>query len=428
MLDIKFIRDNKDKVLKAIEQKGLDVNLDQFLELDEKRRGLLVKVEELHRQRNEAAQERDIEKGRAVKGELDSWEGELREIEGKFEQMSLYIPNIPALDSPVGPNSDSNLEIKKWGDIPEFKFEVKDHVELGKRLDIIDLEQGAHTSGFRGYYLKNQGAILHWAVLQFAFDKIKQAGFTPMVPPTLVHEKVLKGSGHFPYGKDNIYQIANPGKLESGEEVKNPLFLTGTSEPALLAYYLDKTLSEDGLPIKVCALTHCYRSEVGDYGKDTKGLYRVHEFDKVEQVVICKNNLEESEEHFNLMQSLSEEVMQDLGIPYHLIATSTGDMGAGKLRMNDIEAWMPGRGKYGETHSNSNLTDWQARRLNLKFKNKDGQTDYCYTLNNTVIASPRILIAILENFQQEDGTVVIPEVLRKYTGFDKITPGQPQNK
>ncbi len=422
MLDINFIRENIDKVKKAATDKKVEVDLDELLKIDEKRRELIGKVDSLRQQRNEAAKVRDIEKGKAIKSELDGLENELKKEEDRFYHLMLYVPNIPSDDSPIGPNADFNKEIHKWGDIPQFDFDVKDHVELGKALDIIDFEAGTKSSGFRGYYLKNEGAILHWAVLQYAYSKILKASFKPLVPPTLVHEKVLIGSGHFPHGKENVYQIANPGKLETGEEIKNPLYLTGTSEPALLAYFMDKILPEEELPIKVCALTHCYRSEVGDYGKDTRGLYRVHEFDKVEQVIICKNNLAQSEEHFNSMQKISQEILEEFGIPYHVIATSTGDMGAGKYRMNDIEAWMPGRGKYGETHSNSNLTDWQARRLNLKFKGKDGKNYYCYTLNNTVIASPRILIAILENFQQEDGSIKVPEVLISLTGFSEISP------
>ncbi len=422
MVDIKFIRENTDTVKKAVEEKGIDLNVDRLLEMDDKRRDLLSKVETLRAERNQVAQARDIERGRAIKEELDVLETELKEVEERYQHMMIYVPNIPASDAPVGPNSDSNEEIKKWGEIPQFDFTVKDHVELGKALDILDLEAGTKASGFRGYYLKGQGAILHWAVLQYAMKKIQEKGFTMMVPPTLVHEKVLKGSGHFPFGAENIYQISNPGKLESGEEIKNPMYLTGTSEPSLLAYFMDKTLDEKDLPQKVAAMTTCYRSEVGDYGRDTKGLYRVHEFTKVEQVVICKNDLEESERYFNQMQAISEELLQDLEIPYHIVATSTGDMGAGKYRMNDIESWMPGRGKYGETHSNSNLTDWQARRLNLKVKLADGTTAHAYTLNNTVIASPRILIAILENHQQSDGSVKIPKVLQPLTGFAEIRP------
>ncbi len=422
MLDINFIRENIDVVKKAISDKGMSFDVDKLLAVDTSRRDLIQRVEDLRRQRNEVAKNRDIEKGREIKEELSKFEEQLKAIEVEYTNLMLYVPNIPSPDSPIGPNADSNKEISKWGEIPQFDFEVKDHIALGRALDIIDLEQGVKASGFRGYYLKNEGAILHWAVLRLALDKIQKAGFKQMVPPTLVHDRVLIGSGHFPFGKESVYQIANPGKLETGEEIKNPLFLTGTSEPSLLAYYLDKTLTEDELPVRVCALTHCYRSEVGDYGKDTKGLYRVHEFDKVEQVVICRNSLEESEEIFKEMQQISEEILQELNIPYHVIATSTGDMGAGKYRMNDIEAWMPGRNKYGETHSNSNLTDWQAKRLNLKFKDKKGEVNYAYTLNNTVIASPRILIAILENFQQQDGSIKIPEVLIPYTGFSIISP------
>jgi seryl-tRNA synthetase len=422
MLDISFIRENIDLVKKAVTEKAVEVDIDLLLEIDKKRRELINQVEELRQQRNQAAKDRNIEKGKEIKGKLDTLEDSLRAEEDRFKHMMLYVPNIPAKDAPVGSNADSNVEVSKWGEINKFDFEIKDHVQLGKLLDIMDLEAGARTSGFRGYYLKNEGAKLHFAVLQFALDKIIEAGFIQMIPPTLVHDRALVGSGHLPKEKDNIYQISNPGKLETGEEIKNPLYLVGTSEPSLLAYYLDTTLNEDQLPIKVCALTHCYRSEIGDYGRDTKGLYRVHEFDKVEQVIICRNNLEESEKLFKLMQQISESILQELGIPYHVVATSTGDMGMGKYRMNDIESWMPGRGKYSETHSCSNLTDWQSRRLNLKLKTKDGKSVFAYTLNNTVIASPRILIAILENFQQKDGSVKIPEALQRYTGFSEIHP------
>jgi len=413
MLDINFIRENLDKVKKAIFEKGVDIDIDQLLETDKKRRELIQQVDELRARRNIIAKEKNIEEGKRIKQELDGLEDELRVEEEKFKNLMLYVPNIPSEDSPIGRNSTYNVEILKWGEIPKFDFKIRDHLELGKQLDIIDVEAGVKVSGFRGYYLKNEGAILHLALLNFAFDKIVKEGFTPMLPPTLIHDKALIGSGHIPFAGDNTYQIADS---------ERPLYLAGTSEPSLLAYFMDTTLSEEQLPIKVCAMTHCYRSEIGDYGKDTRGLYRVHEFDKVEQVVICKNNLEESEEIFIKMQKISESILQELGLPYHVVATSTGDMGAGKYRMNDIETWMPGRESFGETHSNSNLTDWQARRLNLKFKTKDGQTFYCFTLNNTVLASPRILIAILENFQLADGSIKIPEVLKEYTNFSEILP------
>ncbi len=429
MLDINFIRENSDKLKKVLVEKNMKFNLDELLQVDVKRREVLQEVETLRQARNQAAQDRDIEKGKEVKQKLEGLEEELKKISTEFDELMLEVPNIPSSDSPIGPDSDSNKELFKVGEIPEFDFEILDHIELGRRLDIIDLEAGTKVSGFRGYFLKNEGAILHWAILKYAQDKILEKDFKMMVPPTLVHDRVLVGSGHFPHGKENVYQIANPGKIETGEEIKNPIYLTGTSEPSLLAYFLDKTLSEDELPIKVSALTHCYRSEVGDYGRDTRGLYRIHEFDKVEQVVICKNDLEESEKYFELMQKISEEILQALNLPYRVIAVCTGDMGTGKYRQNDIETWMPSRAKYGETHSNSNLTDWQARRLNLKFKteqssssNKDGKTAFVYTLNNTVIASPRILIPLLEIYQQKDGSVKIPEVLVPYTKFSSISP------
>lgn len=428
MVDIGFIRENLDKVKQAAKDKAMDVNLDELLAIDEKRRVLIAKVDALRQERNEAAKSRDVAKGKRIKEELDGLEDELRVEQDKFNQLMLLVPNIPAKDAPIGPNDQFNKEISRWGEIPKFDFEVKDHVELSKSLKLVAFDTGTKVSGFRGYYLINEGAILHWAILQYAMNKIREAGFSLIVPPTLVRDRVLVGSGHFPFGKENIYRISNPGKLETGEVDSNPLYLTGTSEPSLLAYFMDDLINEEDLPKKVCALTQCYRSEVGDYGKDTRGLYRLHEFAKVEQVVICRPDVDESMQHFKDMQKISEQILQELKIPYHVVANSTGDMGAGKYAMCDIEAWMPGRGKYGETHSNSNLTDWQARRLNIKVKQKDGKTAFAYTLNNTVIASPRILIAILENYQQADGSVKVPEVLVPLTGFSEIKPVLPAAK
>ncbi len=411
MLDINYIRENINIVKKAVEEKGIELDIDKLIDLDAKKRALIQEVDEMRREKNLASAARDVDKGKDIKQKLGVLEEKLRPLEVEFAELMLSVPNIPSPNSPVGLDATSNVEVSKWGEIPQFEFPAKDHVELGKALGILNLESGARTSGFRGYYLIGKGAILHWALLQLAMQKIIGAGFTPLVPPSLVKSEVLVGSGHFPFGKDDIY------KIEGSENE----FLTGTSEPSLLAYYEDITVDEGDLPIKLCALTHCYRSEVGDYGKDTRGLYRVHEFDKVEQVVICKNDPEVAKDWFTKMQKISEELLQDLGLPYHVVSTSTGDMGAGKFEMNDIETWMPGRGKFGETHSNSSLTDWQARRLNLKFRTGGGKTNYCYTLNNTVLASPRIIIAILENFQQADGSVRIPEVLHKYTGFTTLS-------
>jgi seryl-tRNA synthetase len=429
MIGIKFLRENPKIVQKAAKDKNIDININHILEIDKEHKELSITVQKLREERNILTESMkgkpsvgQIEKGKALKEKLAIQENALKAIEGELKIFLLKVPNIPAENTPIGPDSKFNKEVKKWGEIPKFDFPIKNHIEIGKNLDILDFITGAKVSGFRGYYLKNEGALLHWAILKFASEKMISHGFIPMVPPTLLHEFVLYGSGHFPFGKQDVYQIVNAGKNESGEEIKNPIYLGGTSEPSLLAYFADKILNEKDLPIRVSALTQCYRSEVGDYGKDVKGLYRVHEFMKVEQVVICKNDLKESEKLHQEMQSISEEILQELNLHYHVVQNSTGDMGAGKYKMFDTETWMPARNNYGETHSNSNLTDWQARRLNMKFKDKNGNINYCFTLNNTVIASPRILIAILENYQQVDGSVLIPKILQKYLNCEKITP------
>jgi len=295
-------------------------------------------------------------------------------------------------------------------------------VELGTLLDILDLERGVQVSGYRGYYLKNEGVLLHLGLMWHTIKKLAAKGFQLMIPPTLVRDFALIGSGHFPLGKDEIYQITNPGKLATGEAEKNPLFLVGTSEPSVLAYYANQKLHEKDLPIKIAGFSQCYRSEVGSYGKDTKGIYRIHEFMKVEQVVICKDDKEESNKYLEELRGVAQEILEELELPYRVVQVCTGDMGAGKYKMYDIETWMPSRGNYGETHSDSNLTDWQARRLNIKYKNEKGENRYVYTLNNTALASPRILIAILENYQQKDGTIVLPKVLQDWVGKDLLIP------
>ena len=427
MINLDLLRNNPDLFKKAARDKEIDINIDHVLEIDKKHKELLIATQKLQEERNVLTKSikgkptgEQIVKGKLLKEKLEKEEHALKAVGEELKTELLKIPNIPAENTPIGPDTKFNKEIYKWGKIPRFSFPVKSHMEIGKDLDILDFVAGAKASGFRGYYLKNKGALLHWAILNFAFQKIISHGFVPMVPPTLLHEFALIGSGHFPFGKQDIYQIVNAGKSERGEEIKAPVYLGGTSEPSLLAYFSDKILDEKELPIKVCALTQCYRSEVGDYGKDVKGLYRVHEFMKVEQVVICKNALKESGKLHQEMQSISEEILQELNLPYRVVQNSTGDMGAGKYKMFDIETWMPAREKFGETHSNSNLTDWQARRLNMKFKDQKGSINYCYTLNNTVVASPRILIAILENYQQKDGSILIPKILQKHLNFDKI--------
>jgi len=431
MLDIKFIKENKDLLQKVLKVKYIDLNLENLLGLYERKNELLKRIVKLRAERNknidfikknlkdENTFYKIREKNKQIKEDLKKLEGEYRKINEKFHQLMLLVPNIPSEDTPIGRGSNDNKEIYRWGKIPNFNFPIKSHIELGKELDLIDIETGAKVSGFRGYYLKNEAVLLHFALVWYCLNKLSQKGYKLFLPPTLVKEFSLIGSGHFPFGIDDIYQIANPGKLKSGKEIKEPIFLVGTSEPSLLAYYSDRVLNEKDLPIKICGISSCYRSEVGSYGKDVKGLYRVHEFIKVEQLIICKNDVKESNRYLEELRSNAEEILQDLELPYRVVQVCTGDMGPGKFKMYDIETWMPSRQAYGETHSASNLTDWQARRLNIKYKASNGEKKYVHTLNNTAIASPRILISILECNQQSDGSVKIPQILRPYLGNKK---------
>jgi len=430
MLDINFIIENQKKVKEVIKDKGLDLDLDKLLKIDKKRRQLIQDVEKIREERNNIANQlKDpkkrtdqlVKQGKKIKDEMTKADADLKPILDEFNKLMLKVPNVYSEDTPIGPDETANKEVKKSGKIPKFSFKIKNHIELGKDLDIIDLDRGVKVHGFRGYFLKNQGAQLHLAVLMYTWNKLIAKGFTPMIPPTIVKETALEGSGFFPFVNEEVFQIANPGRLESGQEEKDPLFLAGTSEPSLLTYRANEILEEKELPIKYCGFSQCYRSEVGSYGKDTKGLYRVHEFTKIEQVILIKASIDQGLKELEELRKISEEILEDLKLPYHTVQVCTGDMGAGKYKMYDIETWMPSREKYSETHSDSYLTDWQTRRLNLKYKDKTGKIQYCHALNNTGIASPRILIAILENFQQKDGSIVIPEVLRPYmNGIDVI--------
>ena len=429
MLDIKFIEENKEKVKEAAALKKIDIDIDFLIKLNAQRKDFLKRVENLRAERNQniekikelkkensSEKEKFVKKGREIKEKLKEAEEEYRKIDQKFRELLLIVPNIPSEDTPRGESDEDNVEIKKWGETPVFDFPIKSHMELGEELDIIDLKIGAKVSGFRGYYLKNEAVLLHFGVLWYALNKLIQKGFIPFIPPTLVNDFALFGSGHFPFDEDEVYQISNPGKIASGEEIASPKYLVGTAEPSLLAYYSDKVFKEKDLPVKACGMSQCYRSEVGSYGKDVKGLYRIHEFMKVEQIVICKADINESNEYLEEMRKISEEILQELKLPYRVLSICTEDMGAGKYKMYDIETWMPARSSYGETHSDSNLTNWQTRRLNIKYQKEDGQREYAFALNNTAIASPRILVAILENYQQKDGSVTVPEVLRPYLG------------
>ncbi len=427
MLDIKFVKENKEAIKKAIKDKNIDLDLEELLQVDKKRVRLLQEIESLQAEKNklnaEIAQSENkkaiIAKGSEIKKELARLEPKYKEVKNKFEDLMVRVPTIPSEDTPVGKDDADNVEIDRWGDKPKFDFKPKTHIEIGKKLDILDLEKGAKVGGYRGYYLKNEGVSLVMGVMMYAVNKMIEKGFAPMIPPTLVKEFALFGSGYFKGREydgetDEIYQVATSDKEADGSKSKEKKFLVGTAEPSLLAYYSGEVLDEKDLPIKVCGYSQCYRSEIGSYGKDTKGMYRVHEFMKVEQVVISKASIEESDKLQKEMVAISREMHEELGLPYRVLQICTGDMGAGKYKMFDLEAWMPGLKRWGETGSASNFLDWQARRLNVKYKDKNGNKKFAYLLNNTALPSPRIFIAILENYQQADGSVIVPEVLRKW--------------
>lgn len=435
MVDIELIRKNPDAFKTAARNKGLAVDIDRVLEVDKKRLLILREVEEmraLHNRESDgiallsgSAREKQIEKSRELKDHIGHKEFEWKALEEELKALMVGVPTIPSPDTPIGKSDADNKEVHTWGEPKKFSFLPKDHVELGKKLDILDLERGAKVAGYRGYYLKNEGALLAMALMQYAFFKLTGKGYTAVIPPTLVKEYALFGSGYFKgenYNPhvDEIYQVATSDKEVTGETSKDKKFLVGTAEPSLLAYYSNEVLDAEQLPMKLGGFSQCYRSEIGSYGKDTKGIFRVHEFMKVEQVILCHADTKEAERLQEEMIAISKEMHEELGIPYRQIIICTGDLSAGKYRQYDLEAWLPGLDRYGETGSASIFLDWQSRRLNVKYKDSEGKRKYVYMLNNTALPTPRIIIAILENYQNEDGSVTIPEVLQKYIGVKEI--------
>ena len=430
MLDIKFIRENKEKVTDAILKKNIVLDLEELLEVDKERLNLLQEIEQLLAIKNDLnalmktakddiERKEIIEKGKDIKLKLENKEPQYKIIKQKFEELMVKVPNIISADTPIGKDDSGNVEIDRSGEIPKFSFAVKDHIQLGKDLDILDLEKGTKVAGFRGYYVKNEGVSLMMALMMYAVNKMIEKGYSPMIPPTLVKGSALFGTGYFKgleydSAVDEVYEVASGDREADGQDSKEKKFLVGTAEAPLCAYFADDVLKASDLPIKLCGYSQCYRSEIGSYGKDTKGLYRVHEFMKVEQVVLMEADTEKSIAMHDAMLEISKEIHAELGLPYRVLKICSGDMSAGKYRAYDIEAWMPSREGYGETGSASNFLDWQARRLNVKYVDANGEKKHVFMLNNTVLPSPRPFIAILENFQQEDGSVVIPEVLRKY--------------
>ncbi len=422
MLDINYIRENAEEVKTACKNKQLDSSVvDQLLATDLKRRELQVLVDDLRRKSNDHAEvikeavqagnkptPEQIAKGKDIKTQIQSHEPELKEIQEEYKKLMFQIPNVPAQDVPIAKDESGNVVQRQVGEKPKFDFEPKEHFELMENLDMLDTKRAVRVGGFRSYFLKNDALLLEQAVLNYALKLLNEAGFTPMSAPILVNEEVMWGTGYFPWGNEDHYKT------------QDDQFLAGTAEVALTAYRMGETLNEKELPYKMCGLSPCFRREVGTYGKDTKGIIRVHQFNKVEQVVYTIADEEETRKWHQKMTGFSETLLNNLGLPYQVLLMCTGDMGAGQRKKYDIETWFPGQNKYRETHSASYFNDFQARRLNIKYQAKDGTIKYVYTLNNTMAATPRLLGAIIENYQQKDGSIKVPDVLQPYLGKDVI--------
>lgn len=415
MLDIKFIRENKDVVKEGARKKCIDFDVDRLIELDDQRKSLLTSIEAKKAEQNRVSKEITgttdlakksdfIEQMKIVKEAVKKEEEELHTVMIDWQKLMLAVPNIPDMSVPEGVTDEQNVEVRTWGEIKKFDFTPKDHIEIMESRGWADFERGAKISGFRGYILKGDVVRLNFAVWQFVLDSFIKEGFSPMMVPSLVKRETLLGTGYIPQGEDDLY------KTQDGD------YLAGTGEVSTMSYYSDEVLDKTQFPIKMLAFSTCFRREAGSHGKDTKGIYRVHEFFKFEQVVLCEASHEESVKIHEELTLNAEKILQALGLPYHVVVNCGGDLGLGQVKKYDIEAWRPSVEKYGETHSSSYFHDFQTRRLNIRYKDVDGKLKFAHSLNNTAIASPRILISILENYQNEDGTVTVPEVLRLYMG------------
>ena len=420
MLDIRLIRDNADAVRDACRRKRIDADVDKILELDQTLREQKTAFDAKRGEQNKRSKEigklppeeraaaaADV---KALAEEIKELDNAVKDTETALRPLLMQVPNLPSDDVPDGADDSENVELRAWGTPKTFDFEPKDHVELGTSLDILDIERATRIAGSRTYFLKNEGALLELAVLRFALDHMIAKGFSPMLVPHLVRTEAMEGTAYLPGGEEQAYRT-----------VKDESWLIGTAEVPLTSYRMDEILGEDELPMKTVGLSQCYRREAGTYGKDTRGLYRIHQFQKVEQVIVCRADDEESLRWHHEILANSEQVMQALGLAYRIVNVCSGDLGRPQVQKFDIETWMPSRGSYGETHSASRFYQFQARRLEIRYRDDSSKMHFCHTLNNTVIASPRILIPILELNQNKDGSITVPEVLRPYmNGMERI--------
>ena len=421
MLDYRFIKENLEAVKANIEARNMTADADKVVELFDKRTELVTALQVLQTERNENAKsmkgklepevrQKLIEEGKALKEKIAAMEKELSEAEALLDEAGRQIPNMAHPDAPVGKVDTENLEVKQVGTVPQFDFEPKDHVQLASDLDLVDFDEAAKVSGPKFYYLKNEAVFLEQAVVMYALNILRKHGFTPFITPDVAKAEILQGIGFNPRGNEsNVYCIEEEGTC-----------LVATAEITLGGYHSGEILDKAKLPLKYCGLSHCFRREAGAAGQFSKGLYRVHQFTKLEMFVYCTP--EESDALHEQLRQIEEEIFTGLKIPFRVVDTCTGDLGAPAYRKWDLEAWMPGRngGDWGEVTSTSNCTDFQARRLNVRFKDDDGKNKYVHMLNGTAVAVSRVLVAILENYQNADGSITVPEVLVPFCGFDVI--------
>lgn len=428
MIDVSLLRDDPGVLAEALRRRRLDVDVDALAEIDARRRQARTRAEELRAEQKRSGQEIAALEGKAKQAaiatagdlaeEYKAALAEADELDTRFDEIWRTLPNVAHPSVPEGEDEEGNVELSRWGEIPEFDFEPKDHLDVGEGLGIIDVERGSKVSGSRFAYMKGAAVLLEFALVQWGLERLGAEGFTPVVPPVLVREEALFGTGFFPGAREQVYAVGSSDR--SGEPIApDDLYLVGTAEVSLAAMHIDEILAAEDLPLRYVGFSTCFRREAGTYGKDTRGIFRVHQFDKLEMFSFCHPDRSWDEHEYLLSQE--EALVQALGIPYRVVNVCTGDLGDPAAKKYDIEAWMPGEQRFREITSCSNTTDFQARRLKIRFRGGGG-TRLVHTLNGTAIAMSRAPIAILENYQQADGSVIVPEVLRPYVGLDRITP------
>ncbi|USN88542.1 MAG: serine--tRNA ligase [Candidatus Nomurabacteria bacterium] len=419
MLDIKFIRENLDVVKMAAKKKKSSIDLDRLVAVDDSRRDLMQRLEEKRAEQNKvsdgiptaqdsAVRQQLIEQMQGLKAEIQKEEEALKPVMEEWQALMLQVPNVPDMSVPDGDSDADNEEVKTWGEQTKFPFEAKDHVELMQKHGMVDFERGAKVHGFRGYYLLGDGAKLSWAIWNYANQFFMEKGFTPVLPPAVVRKSNLYGTGHLPNDADDVYRTQDED------------YLIGTSEVSVMGYYADEIIDKELFPVKFLGFSPCFRREAGSHGKDTRGLIRVHEFYKLEQVMLCEASHEESVRWHEWINRNTEEFIESLGIPYRTVLNCGGDLGQGQVKKYDVELWVPGEHTYREISSASYFHDFQTRRFNIRYRDAEGKVRYAHSLNCTAIPTPRILVSLMENFQQEDGAIKIPEKLVPYFGKDKI--------